>query len=199
MSEQSLPTFKIQPTLDISTFDLLIKSLDDAGAHFNAERTRRYLLWRRVRENDDLPWNKGNDFVLFIGLNPSIADEVRLDPTVTRCYNFARRWGYHFLLMANLYSKISTDPKGVDFKFNDPDDRMNNDYELAQAVKLSNQVILAWGSNADSQIAAHWLRLTRMSHNISLHCFAVNKNGSPKHPLYLKASSVPILYEADLK
>lgn len=196
----SLPELRIQPTLDTSTFELLIKSLDNAGAHFNAERTRRYLLWRRIKENDDLPWNKGLDFCLFIGLNPSIADEVRLDPTVTRCYKYAQRWGYHFLLMANIYSKISTDPKGVDFKFNDPDDRMNNEYEIAQVVKMSDCIVLAWGSNADEQITSHWLRLFRLSHpNISLHCFAVNKNGSPKHPLYMKGDMQSVLYEADLK
>jgi hypothetical protein len=190
-------SLKIQPTLD-KPFEM-ISTLDDAGAHFNAERTRRYLLWRRVRSNDDLPWNKGKDFVLFIGLNPSIADETRLDPTVTRCFKFAERWGYHFLLMGNLYSKISTDPKGVNFHAPDLDDQMNNGWELSQAIELADCIVLAWGTHADEDKVRKFLRTQRLNKNVSFHCLGVNVNGSPKHPLYLKGDTMSVLYEADLK
>ncbi len=178
---------------------VLRSSLNEAGAHFNAERTRRYLLWRRIKENDDLPWNEGKDFVLFIGLNPSIADEVRLDPTGYRCYDYARRWGYHFLLIGNLYAKISTVAKAVDFKFNDPDDRMNNDNELAQALGIADDTVLAWGTNADEEIVADFLRRTRQVKTRELRCLGVNKNGSPKHPLYVSGDSTSVLDVEDLK
>ncbi len=167
--------------------------VSDAGAHFNTDRSRRYLLWRLIEGA------KGDKFVLFIGLNPSIADEVRLDPTVTRCFNYAKRWGFRCLLMGNLYSKISTDPKGVDFDRIDVDDQTNNYWELSQAMSLANQIIVCWGSNASERIAGHFLRRTRQVSGRSLYCLGVNKNGSPKHPLYLKADVEPVLFEADLK
>jgi sec-independent protein translocase protein TatC len=37
---------------------------------------------------------------MFIGLNPSTADEVKNDPTVRRCINFAITWGYGGLIIA---------------------------------------------------------------------------------------------------
>ena len=46
----------------------------------------RYFLERH--------WNlDGNKTVLFIGLNPSIADANIDDPTIRRCINFAKTWG----------------------------------------------------------------------------------------------------------
>jgi hypothetical protein len=31
---------------------------------------------------------------MIIGLNPSIADETKNDPTIIRCIDFAKTWGY---------------------------------------------------------------------------------------------------------
>ncbi|MGK7951453.1 MAG: DUF1643 domain-containing protein [Xenococcaceae cyanobacterium] len=46
----------------------------------------RYLLWRE--------WNSQSKTVSFIMLNPSRADAEINDPTITRCINFAKSWGY---------------------------------------------------------------------------------------------------------
>ena len=41
--------------------------------------------------------------VLFIALNQSTADEKNDDPTIRRCINYARKWGYGSFLVANLF------------------------------------------------------------------------------------------------
>lgn len=56
-----------------------------SNAEFNKDRTHRYALQRK--------WGKGERHILFIGLNPSRADETFNDPTITRCINFAKDWG----------------------------------------------------------------------------------------------------------
>ncbi|HHC7270859.1 TPA: DUF1643 domain-containing protein [Vibrio parahaemolyticus] len=57
-------------------------------------RTYRYELWRI--------WDEQKPYAMFVGLNPSTADETEDDPTIRRCIYFAKSWGYGGLCMANL-------------------------------------------------------------------------------------------------
>lgn len=72
-------------------------------ARFSPCRRYRYELWRRW----DVPTAP---FAMFIGLNPSTADETADDPTIRRCIRFARDWGFGGLLMTNLFAFRATDP-----------------------------------------------------------------------------------------
>jgi hypothetical protein len=54
-------------------------------AKFSACRKYRYALWRT--------WDESKPSAMIIGLNPSTADENENDPTITRCFNFAKSWG----------------------------------------------------------------------------------------------------------
>ncbi len=152
-----------------------------AGAKFNEDRTRRYILWR----NWELSFHPPRT-VAFIMLNPSIADENKLDPTVNRCLRFAKRWGYGRMLVGNLYSKVSTDPKGVDFTEAEP---TNIDY-LRMISCLSETTVAAWGTNANPKVVNE----TCWSIGRNLHCLGKNKEGSPKHPLYLRNDARLIPY-----
>ena len=49
--------------------------------------------------------------MMFIGLNPSTADERLDDPTIRHCVGFAARWGYGGIFMCNVFTLVSTDPK----------------------------------------------------------------------------------------
>lgn len=48
---------------------------------------------------------------MFIGLNPSTADETQDDPTVRRCIRYAQSWGYGALYMTNIFAFRATDPR----------------------------------------------------------------------------------------
>ncbi|GHX72979.1 hypothetical protein VCSRO16_3593 [Vibrio cholerae] len=63
-------------------------------------RKYRYALWRT--------WDSDKPFAMFIGLNPSTADEKNDDPTLRRCINFAKSWGYGGVCMANLFAFRAT-------------------------------------------------------------------------------------------
>jgi len=60
------------------------------SAIFSPCREYRYSLWRKWG-GLFAPDYKG--YVMFIGLNPSTADENRDDPTIRRCIAFTKAWG----------------------------------------------------------------------------------------------------------
>jgi hypothetical protein len=79
--------------------------LSESGAEFSECQQYRYTLWRT--------WDSQADRVMFIGLNPSTADETEDDPTIRRCIRFAKDWGYGGILMMNAYAYRSTAPRGL--------------------------------------------------------------------------------------
>lgn len=72
-------------------------------ATLSEDRKYRYTLTRI--------WDETKPKVMFIGLNPSTADETKDDPTIIRCINFAKSWGYGGLEMTNLFAFRATNPK----------------------------------------------------------------------------------------
>lgn len=90
-------------------------------------------------------WDSTKPTILFIGLNPSIADETIDDPTITRCINYAKDWGYGTLLMANLFAFRSTYPKDI-YLTDNPIGNENDNYIL-ECVAQSDLVVACWGNN----------------------------------------------------
>lgn len=154
----------------------------NCAAIFSRCRTWRYSLWR--------VWGD-EPIMMVIGLNPSVADETQDDPTVRRCIRFARDLGYGGLVMTNMFGYRSTDPRGLDKVFdpNGPD----NDRSLREIAARAGIVVAAWG--ADKATRSRLPGLKRVLEDVSIHCLARTKDGLPRHPLYLKASCVPELWE----
>ena len=50
---------------------------------------------------------------MIIGLNPSTDDETKDDPTITRCINFAKSWGYGGVYVTNLFAYRATVPSDM--------------------------------------------------------------------------------------
>ena len=137
----------------------------------------RYLLWREWGGRDEK-----KPYVLFIGLNPSTADETIDDPTIRRCINFVKLWGYESLCMANLFAYRATDPKELD-SADEPIGELNNKY-LRDAIKEAEIIVLAWGNKGsfidrDKDVIQ---LLTRKAN-----CLGMTNKNQPKHPLYIKA------------
>src|SRR5436309_3459089 len=95
----------------------------------------RYILTRR--------WSAEGKTVVFIGLNPSTADDVRDDPTIRRCIGFAKSWGGSTLIMVNLFALRSTDPLAL-LRASDPVGPQNDSW-LRSAVHAADVSIAAWG------------------------------------------------------
>lgn len=100
------------------------------GAIFSDDRKYRYVLWRS--------WDNEKPRVMFIGLNPSTANE-------------------------------STD-------------------DLRVYAELSRDIVFAWGNFKEAELRAR--DIIQQFHSAT--CLGVNKNGSPKHPLYISAKATQL-------
>ena len=146
-------------------------------AQFSDCRKYRYGLWRI--------WDEEIPYALFIGLNPSTADEVTDDPTIGRCISFAKNWGYGGLMMANLFAYRATNPE-VMMQSEDPVGP-ENDQWLLQYADNAGVIIGAWGN-----LGGHMNRAEEVLMMLPDICYLkLNKTGHPAHPLYLSAELKP--------
>ncbi len=118
----------------------------------------------------------------FCLLNPSTADARALDPTLTRCLGFARRWGFGHMEVVNAFALRSTQPALLR-KHRDPVGP-DNDRAILRAAKRADLVVIGWGTHAALD-DRHGAVLELLRGVCIPHCFAVTKAGYPKHPLYL--------------
>ena len=147
-------------------------------AKFSPCRKYRYVLYRI--------WDKTKPLVMFIGLNPSKADETRDDPTIRRCINFAKSWEYGGIFVTNLFAYRTNIPKKMKI-YDDPIGE-ENDKWIKIISKKAAIVIAAWGNEG-----VYLNRARVIEKSISnLKCIKINKSGEPSHPLYLKSNLKPI-------
>jgi hypothetical protein len=152
-----------------------------AGASFSSCRRWRYLLWRR--------WDAARPVANFLMLNPSTADEVRLDPSCTRARLYAERWGYGALIVTNLFAWRATDPR--DMKAAPEPVGRANDRAIVRAAREAGIVVCAWGNHGTHrERSASVLSLLRDA-GIKLHALRLTGAGEPAHPLYLRATLNP--------
>ncbi len=149
----------------------------ESGATFDVTGTYRYTLWRR--------WSQEGLQLAFIMLNPGTADAERNDPTIRRCIDFARTWGYGALEIVNLFAYRTSHPTNL-YKIEDPIGTENDRY-LLQAVERCADLVLAWGIHGtflerDRAV----LNLISQYKTKTFNCLGVTKDGYPCHPLYVK-------------
>jgi hypothetical protein len=149
------------------------------AAEFSQCRLWRYSLRRT--------WAMAGHMI-FIGLNPSTADELTDDATVCRCIGFARAWGYGGLFMLNIFAWRDTDPKRM-MAAPDPVGP-DNDKIILQYTALGGATVVAWGNGGAFMNRGHNVtELIRANQGLALSCLGTTKAGHPKHPLYLPANA----------
>src|SRR5882762_8944257 len=156
---------------------------NDSGALFSACRRWRYLLWRR--------WDAARPAANFLMLNPSTADEFKLDPSCTRARVYAERWGFGALVVTNLFGWRATDPAGMK-AVRDPVGR-GNDAAILLAARECALVVCAWGNHGAHLERADFVLDFLKRKKVELHYLRINAStGHPAHPLYLPGALKPI-------
>lgn len=139
----------------------------------------RYALWHI--------WDMDKALVMFIGLNPSMINEKSENPTLRRVIQFAKDWGYGGVVMTNLYAYITPYPDELK-KCKEPTGA-ESDKWLKRAAKACDEVVFAWG---------RWESNVRVQEIIDMFpkakALVINKNGTPRHPLYVKSDTIPVYW-----
>ncbi|HKJ17098.1 MAG TPA: DUF1643 domain-containing protein [Xanthomonadales bacterium] len=154
----------------------------NTGAEFSRDRKHRFLLWRC--------WGGLENMVLFVGLNPSVADEQTNDPTIRRCIGFAKREGASGVMVGNLFSYCATHPQ--DLKRASRPVRAENGHWLQAAQSIANQTIVCWGNHGTHREQSEKL-LPLLGR---VRCFGKTQTGEPRHPLYLRNNAELSWYTA---
>lgn len=125
----------------------------------------------------------------FVMLNPSTADSDVDDPTIRRCRAFALREGYSGIDVVNLHALRATDPSELLQEDVDPFGP-DNAHHLAQFVIEHREgwIVCAWGALDDKlqRLTAIATAQVLRSHGARLVCLGTTKDGSPRHPLYVR-------------
>jgi hypothetical protein len=135
---------------------------------------------------------RAREFVQFVCLNPSTADDKVNDSTVRRCVDFARRWGFGGFCMTNLFAWRSKSPAAMK-QVPEPVGVGNNEV-IAKIAKQAGMIVCAWGGHGmHLQRASIVLAILKEHGAGKIHALKIS-GGEPWHPLYLRATLEPFRY-----
>lgn len=120
--------------------------------------------------------------LVWIMLNPSVADMNQDDPTIRRVRGFSEAFGFQGFTVVNLFAEIQTDPANLG-KLVDPVGPENDDY-IAQAAHGAKRIVCAWGAGCPWQYRPK--AILGMLVGAPLFCLGTTKDGHPRHPLYVR-------------
>lgn len=159
-----------------------------ADATFSPCGTYRYALTRDWFPKDDA------GSVLFIMLNPSTATADEDDPTIRRCQNFARSWGFDGIVVANLFALRSTEPAALR-THPDPIGPVNDEMlETLLSSRGIGMAVAAWGVHGLLRHRAASVNVLAARSRTRLMALGLTKEGFPRDPLYVRADTALVVY-----
>ena len=160
------------------------------ACHFSPDRVHRYSLIHRLD-----PLLGGDRLIMWIGLNPSTADESQLDPTLRRIARFSERDGYDGFWMANIFALRTPYPKEM-MAHADPVGP-ENDASLLAAAARCDRIVARLGR--ERRLPSP--RPTPSSASLvkrELWCLGTTQAGHPRHPLYVHGDQKLVRYKPTL-
>lgn len=163
---------------EFAQYDTMRISLERIWNHVDPEKMRRICV--------------------FVLLNPSTADAMKNDPTASRCIAFAKYWGYDGMRIVNLVSYRATQPADMYVWF-----KQQNELTLTRHLiwafegctkKDVAKVVLGYGSIPAFMRQHAYEVVSAIAVKKNVYDIALNKDGTPKHPLYLKGTLTPNLH-----
>ena len=153
------------------------------GAVFSLCGKYRYALHRQ--------WMGGKNVACFIMLNPSTADATQDDPTIRRCVNYAKTWGFETLSVLNIFAYRSTDPDALHRLSESQAIGPENDDYIVAVAAIATLVVCARGTHGYLFDRGVKVRNALQSKGVMPHVLRFTKDGHPAHPLYLPKTLEP--------
>ncbi|WP_135506669.1 DUF1643 domain-containing protein [Roseovarius aestuariivivens] len=149
--------------------------------------------YRQVLRRDWTPKGAAPRAVLFVGMNPSVADAEASDPTCHRELVFSRDWGFTRYLKGNVLDWRATSPR--DLPAPELAASRSNIPALVEMAEEAELVVMAYGRlhKRYGGIVRETVAAVAAT-GTALKCFGLNKDGSAKHPLYLRKDAGLISY-----
>ena len=140
----------------------------------------RFALWRQVGDQERL--------IHWVILNPSTASASSDDPTMSRVWDYSRRWSFGWVTVGNLYSYRATKPakrrewlrRGGEWVTRTTAD---SDRWVLSMARRADVVVVAWGNHGKLNGRGRAMLKLLAEHDIELHALAFTKAGAPAHPL----------------
>lgn len=134
-------------------------------------------------------WDQSGPTLGWCLLNPSTADASIDDPTIRRIIAFSRDLGFGGLEVRNLFALRSPDPAAL---ASHPDPiGPDNDKAILELVETCPVIVAAWGKHGSLCGRAEKVCRFLAERGVMgrLKCLGKNRDGSPKHPLYLASKT----------
>lgn len=171
------------------------------SAELSANRQYRYSLRRTIPNLDPTPLPREMHRVVFVGVNPSTADEKKDDATIRKLCGFTQRWGCGDFYIGNLFAFRATNVQELSTLDYLTAIGLDNDHALQEMFLSASLIVPCWGSR-EKLHPKLWPRIREvelMMHEVLApkKCFghtAIFKD--PRHPLMLAYATPLIPYEA---
>ncbi len=169
--------------------DCISRTTEFRTAVFSKDCKYRYYLTRT--------WDPKRSPVIFMMCNPSKATAEEDDPTICRCKEYARKWGYGGLIVVNLFAFRSPDPKTLRTADDPvgPENKESWDKAIHEARQdavsregpgYESPIICGWGVHGGymnrDKAALGWLG----RQPARLLALGVTEKKFPRHPLRLR-------------
>ena len=146
----------------------------------------RYLLRRS--------WDHMKPRFLVVMLNPSTADAEQDDPTIRSVTRICNALGAGSYEVVNLFAFRATNPKELYNEYDNDVVGPKNDNCIEAALHRCDLPIIAWGAHPLAYDRGNIVKSMIRQRRPAVFCLGVNKDKSPKHPLYIKSDAQLQMY-----
>lgn len=151
----------------------------------------RYML-RRV-------WDHMKPRALVVMLNPSTADADKDDATIRSLTRLCIALGFGSYEVVNLFAYRATNPKELYNNMFKDNVGPKNDIFIAAALRRCDLPIIGWGAHQLAIERGHVVISMIRQRRPAVFCLGVNKDASPKHPLYIKSDQTLHVYASSIR
>ncbi|MTJ93912.1 MAG: DUF1643 domain-containing protein [Desulfovibrio sp.] len=137
-------------------------------------------------------WDPRKPLIMWLLMNPSVADTQFRDPTLAKTGKYSFAWGYGGQLIGNVHAYRATNSRQL-LSVEDPIGP-ENDSALDTMASRASIVVLAYGKPPNVALRARGPAVAArlQANGAKLFVLGVSDDGAPKHPLYLADSLQPL-------